>query len=441
MSALASTTGYKNLTASVVASSGSNPLVDGDEVVLTYTRAGNVGGTGSGSGDLLASANLSDVSNAGTARTNLGLAIGTNVQAYDSDLAALAALSSNGITVRTGSGTAAVRTIEGGLGIAVTQGDGVSGNPSIALDINELSTVTPASGDYVPIYDVSGSIVAKATVANIGVGGVAGGTVVVNGYTSSSTWNKPAGTGANSLILVEVWGAGGGGANGNGGGGGGGAFNRAFYYGGQLASSVSVTVGAGGAAGNTGGASVFGNVVAYGGGGGLSGGGGGGGGGGVMGPGALGGAAVGGYGGRPGGGGAVGYGAGPSAGVAGGQASSSRFATSNMGAGGGGGGGPATNNYNYGGESYQGGGGGGGAGVGNKGGESCFGGGGGAGYSATGTNPGGSSRFGGDGASCVNGSTSSNPPQIPGGGGAGGNGTNNPGAAGMVRVFTVVSTT
>jgi len=38
-----------------------------------------------GSGDLLASNNLSDVANAGTSRTNLGLAIGTDVQAYDAD--------------------------------------------------------------------------------------------------------------------------------------------------------------------------------------------------------------------------------------------------------------------------------------------------------------------------------------------------------------------
>jgi len=37
-------------------------------------------------GALLAANNLSDVANAGTARTNLGLAIGTNVLAYDSNL-------------------------------------------------------------------------------------------------------------------------------------------------------------------------------------------------------------------------------------------------------------------------------------------------------------------------------------------------------------------
>jgi hypothetical protein len=42
-----------------------------------------------GVGDLISTNNLSDVTNAGTARTNLGLAIGTNVQAFDAQLSSL----------------------------------------------------------------------------------------------------------------------------------------------------------------------------------------------------------------------------------------------------------------------------------------------------------------------------------------------------------------
>lgn len=55
-------------------------------------------------------------------------------QPLDSDLTAVAGLSSNGIAVRTGTGTFAVRTATGTSNeITVTNGDGVSGNPTFSL--------------------------------------------------------------------------------------------------------------------------------------------------------------------------------------------------------------------------------------------------------------------------------------------------------------------
>jgi hypothetical protein len=67
---------------------------------------------------------------ASAARTALGLAIGTDVQAYDADLAGLAGLSTTGLVYRTGSGT-------------FSAGDSLS---SVNLQLNSLGVGTAASG-------------------------------------------------------------------------------------------------------------------------------------------------------------------------------------------------------------------------------------------------------------------------------------------------------
>lgn len=56
-----------------------------------------------------------------------------NKQPLDADLTAIAALSSTGLIARTGAGTVSARTVTAGANIAVTNGDGVSGNPTVAL--------------------------------------------------------------------------------------------------------------------------------------------------------------------------------------------------------------------------------------------------------------------------------------------------------------------
>lgn len=53
-------------------------------------------------------------------------------QATDADLTALAGVASTGLLARTGAGSATTRSVAAGAGISITNGDGVSGNPTVA---------------------------------------------------------------------------------------------------------------------------------------------------------------------------------------------------------------------------------------------------------------------------------------------------------------------
>lgn len=109
-----------------VSSSGTVWTVDND--VVTFAKmanlaTGNVIGRGSAlTGDPEALA------------INYPLTISGSGIGTDATLTALAGLSTNGLITQTATDTFTARTVTGGTGVTITNGDGVAGNPNVALD-------------------------------------------------------------------------------------------------------------------------------------------------------------------------------------------------------------------------------------------------------------------------------------------------------------------
>jgi hypothetical protein len=215
---------------------------------------------------------------------------------------ALHNLAANGLIARTGAATVAARTLTAGQNIVVTNGDGVSGDPTVAVS-GQIPIANGGTGaaDAATARANLGAAAASHThpLSQLEQSGAATGQVPqwdgsawtpkaalaqIDAYTSPGTftWNKP--DGAKTIELIIIGGGCGGGSGrrgaagtqrGGGGGGSGGCFVHIVLPASQFGATVPVTVGAGGAGGasvttddtngnlgTAGGDSSFGSIIA-----------------------------------------------------------------------------------------------------------------------------------------------------------------------------------
>lgn len=138
------------------------------------TQASNsvsiTGGSIAGITDLAIADGGTGASTVVQARTNLGLVLGSDVQPFSNNLTALAAVVTHGFFVKDSAGTAVTRSVAAGGSITVTNGDGVSGNPTIALSSTPevsaiIKTGTNGSGNIGQTGNRFGTIFGTATTA------------------------------------------------------------------------------------------------------------------------------------------------------------------------------------------------------------------------------------------------------------------------------------
>jgi|694.fasta_scaffold136080_3 hypothetical protein len=128
------------------------------------------GGSIAGITDLAIADGGTGASTVAQARTNLGLVLGSDVQPFSNNLTALAAITTHGLFVKDTAGTAITRSIAGSTSITVTNGDAVSGNPTIALSSTPevsalIKTGTNGSGNIGQTGNRFGTIFGTATTA------------------------------------------------------------------------------------------------------------------------------------------------------------------------------------------------------------------------------------------------------------------------------------
>lgn len=182
---------------------------------LTFTQF-------SGLGQITAGAGLTKTGNTLDVGAGSGIIVGADtisldfsaVQPIDSDLTAVAGLSTTGLITRTGTGIATTRTLLAGSGkITITNGDGVSGNPTIdasltSSDLTDGASLVkgPASATdtAIAIYNGTTGKLIQNSAASISSGVITSRGLIVTPTSNSTTTFNVTNSASTSILDVDT---------------------------------------------------------------------------------------------------------------------------------------------------------------------------------------------------------------------------------------------